>query len=340
MDDRSRRRRRHPPRPTSRAASLVVAVAAVTVGSLALAGALGVGAAHVLRRDVQHLAADASHAEAARVAAALPARGVLLDTTIPATTSHFRARTALVYLPPAALGPHPVALPVAILLSGQSRGASPEDLETGGHIRETMDAIAARDHGRTPIVVVPDQLTDGSVNPMCVDGPLGNALSYLTVDVPAWIRSHYDVETAARDWTIGGFSEGGTCAIQLGAGRPDLFGNLIDVSGERVPSIGSVAKTIRVGFAGNVRAYDAALPATELARHTPYRDSDAFFAAGQDDRTYGPVLPVMSALVRKAGMRVTTFVVPAGVHGWGTASQAIAAGMAWLQPRVGLGPSA
>ncbi|WP_416392932.1 MULTISPECIES: alpha/beta hydrolase [unclassified Curtobacterium] len=267
----------------------------------------------------------------------LPATGRLLRVTIPATRSHFAARQALLYLPPAALTADPPALPVDVLLSGQSRGAGPDDVQTGGQIERTMDALATLDRGLAPVVVVPDQLGPQSANPMCVDGKLGNSRTYLTQDVPAWVTSHLRVQTAASAWTIGGFSQGGTCAIQLGAGDPARFGNLIDVSGEDGPSLGSVTKTITEGFAGNRAAWAAAQPAALLRAGAPFRDSNAFFAAGALDTTYGPVMPVMAELARAAGMHVATWVVPGGRHSWVTARAALAAGLDWLQPRVGLG---
>lgn len=267
----------------------------------------------------------------------LPATGRLLRVTIPATRSHFAARQALLYLPPAALTADPPALPVDVLLSGQSRGAGPDDVQTGGQIERTMDALATLDRGLAPVVVVPDQLGPQSANPMCVDGKLGNSRTYLTQDVPAWVTSHLRVQTAASAWTIGGFSQGGTCAIQLGAGDPARFGNLIDVSGEDGPSLGSVTKTITEGFAGNRAAWAAAQPAALLRAGAPFRDSNAFFAAGALDTTYGPVMPVMAERARAAGMHVATWVVPGGRHSWVTARAALAAGLDWLQPRVGLG---
>ncbi|MGG7306385.1 alpha/beta hydrolase [Curtobacterium sp. AB451] len=267
----------------------------------------------------------------------LPVTGRLLRVTIPATRSHFAARQALLYLPPAALTADPPALPVDVLLSGQSRGAGPDDVQTGGQIERTMDALATLDRGLAPVVVVPDQLGPQSANPMCVDGKLGNSRTYLTQDVPAWVTSHLRVQTAASAWTIGGFSQGGTCAIQLGAGDPARFGNLIDVSGEDGPSLGSVTKTITEGFAGNRAAWAAAQPAALLRAGAPFRDSNAFFAAGALDTTYGPVMPAMAERARAAGMHVATWVVPGGRHSWVTARAALAAGLDWLQPRVGLG---
>lgn len=269
----------------------------------------------------------------------MPTAGRLLHETIPATTSHFAARQALVYLPPAALTADPPHLPVDVLLSGQSRGAGPNDVQSGGQIEQTMNALATVDRGLTPIVVVPDQLGPRSSNPMCVDGELGNSRTYLTKDVPAWITSHLTVQTAASAWTIGGFSQGGTCAIQLGAGDPSRFGNLIDVSGEDGPTLGNTAETIADGFAGSRAAWLAAQPEALLRANAPYRDTNAFFAVGQLDTTYGSVMPVQAARARAAGMHVATWVVPGDKHNWTTARAALAAGLAWMQSRIGLAPA-
>lgn len=270
----------------------------------------------------------------------LPTSGRLIRVTIPATTSHFVARAALLYLPPAALVADPPPLPVAVLMSGQSKGAGPDDVANAGHIQQTMDAIADLHRGLAPIVVVPDQLGPASGNPMCVDGPLGNSRTYLEQDVPAWITSHLRVQTGAAAWTIGGFSQGGTCAIQLGAGDPARFGNVIDVSGELGPALGTQAETIARGFSGNVAAWRAAQPDAVMAARAPYRATWAFFTAAQLDRQYGPAMPVVAAHAAAAGMHVTRWVLPGARHNWIMARTAIAAGMAWLEPRVGLAPSA
>lgn len=268
----------------------------------------------------------------------LPQQGRLLHVAIPGTRSHFVARDALLWLPPAALVADPPPLPVTVLMSGQSRGAGPDDVETGGHIAHTMDAIAGLHRGLAPIVVVPDQLGPRSGNPMCVDGPLGNSRTYLEQDVPAWITSHLRVQTGATAWTVGGFSQGGTCAIQLGAGDPQRFGNVIDVSGELGPTELTRAETLH-GFGGSVAAWRAAQPIAVMAQHGPYTGTSAFFTAAQLDRHYGPAMPVVAAHAAAAGMHVTRWVVPGGGHDWAMARAAIAAGMAWLEPRVGLAAS-
>jgi S-formylglutathione hydrolase FrmB len=173
---------------------------------------------------------------------------------------------------------------------------------------------------------------------MCVDGPLGNSRTYLEQDVPAWITSHLRVQTGATAWTVGGFSQGGTCAIQLGAGDPQRFGNVIDVSGELGPTESTRAETLH-GFGGSVAAWRAAQPIAVMAQHGPYTGTSAFFTAAQLDRHYGPAMPVVAAHAAAAGMHVTRWIVPGGGHDWAMARAAIAAGMAWLEPRVGLAAS-
>ncbi len=272
--------------------------------------------------------------------AGMPDKGEYGSVSIPGKVSHFNPRPAIVYLPPAALVPHPPALPVLIVMSGQGPGAAPYNVVDAGHFIATLNRIARSHHGLTPIVVIPDQLRSPTNNPMCVDGPLGNSATYLTVDLRRWMKSHFRIEAGARAWTVAGFSEGGTCAVQLAAKDPNLFGSFIDVSGQHGPELGSVHSTIVRGFRGDVAAYVFAQPITIMKRHGPYPHTEAFFATGANDSRYGPVLPILSAAARRAGMHVTTFVVPGASHDWAAAAIGLARGADWLMPRVGLAPTA
>ncbi|MFW8745018.1 alpha/beta hydrolase, partial [Mesorhizobium japonicum] len=247
----------------------------------------------------------------------MPARGLVGRVDIPGTVSHFVARGAYVYLPPAALVPHPVRLPVMIMLSGQPGG--PDDVVKAGALAAIMDARAKAHHGLAPIVVVPDQLGDPDSNPMCVDSTrLGNVETYLTVDVPRWIRTHLAVQPSPAAWAIGGFSEGGTCSIQLGAGHPGLFTAIFDVSGQVAPVKGSLQNTVLVGFDGDAARYRAAAPENLLIAHTPYHDAVAVFGSGEDDARYGPGVDRIAAAARAAGIRVTRAVAPGTAHDWHT----------------------
>ncbi|MEV7934074.1 alpha/beta hydrolase-fold protein [Curtobacterium sp. NPDC089185] len=266
----------------------------------------------------------------------LPAHGRYGSVRIPGTVSHFRARPALVWLPPAALVDHAPELPVVVMLSGQGPGAAPANILEAGRMADRLDEVARRHHGLAPIVVMPDQLAEATNNPMCVDGPLGNSATYLTRDVPAWVQAHLHAATDGADWAVSGFSQGGTCALQLGAGRPDRFGSWIDVSGQLGPVLRDRDDTITRGFRGDSAAFRAAQPLRVLAEHAPYPDSAAFIAAGADDTRYGPVVPRVAAAARAAGVAVTERVVEDGGHDWHTAGVALAEGVVWFMHRTHL----
>jgi S-formylglutathione hydrolase FrmB len=264
------------------------------------------------------------------VAAREPEHGEIASVIIPATTSRFVARPAIVYLPPAALVARPMRLPVIIALSGQSRGAGPADLVRSGDLAATMDHIAATHHGVAPIVVVPDQLGPASANPMCVDShALGNAATYVLHDVRSWVRSHLPVRTDRTAWTIAGFSEGGTCAIQFAAAHPEIFGSLVDVSGENAPTNGTLTHTIQIGFGGDAMAYRRATPAWVLAHHR-YPAEQAYFAAGARDAIDRRTMPVMAARARAAGMTTRLRFIPGVRHNWRVGGS----GFAWAFDRL------
>lgn len=280
-------------------------------------------------------AVSASPSASPVVPVELPLKGHLGSVVIPAVTSHFAARDAIVYLPPAALVPNAPALPVLELLSGQP--GAPANLVTAGQLPEILDAYALAHHGLAPIVVIPDQLGAPQNNPLCVDSPLGNSASYLTVDVPAWIRAHLHVRSDRNDWAIGGFSQGGTCAIQLGAKYPELFGGILDISGQLAPHRGSVAATIHDAFGGSVARYRAATPLALLAAGAPYSDTFAVFASGQNDTRFGPGAVMVATAAAAAGMTVSTIVSPGTAHDWHTVQYALRTGIPLLATHWGLG---
>jgi enterochelin esterase-like enzyme len=232
--------------------------------------------------------------------ATMPKTGTLTTVVIPASESGFTARPAIVYLPPAALTADPPKLPVLIMMSGQP--GNPEDPLVTVKLRESLDAYAAAHDGLAPIVVSPDQLGDPSHNPMCVDSPLGNSQSYLTVDVPNWIRSNLNVIDDAHYWGIGGLSQGGTCSIQLGSAFPNLFGVILDASGEEYPRIGDAQKTADAAFGGSLDRYEAAYPENIMQKHGPYADTFAVFGVGSNDDAFLPQVKAIYADAQAAGM--------------------------------------
>jgi S-formylglutathione hydrolase FrmB len=261
----------------------------------------------------------------------MPGVGRVATVTIPATTSHFHARTAYVYLPPAALVAHPARLPVLVMLSGEPGG--PIQLFTSGGMKAVLDSYARSHRGLAPIVVAPDQLGAFDHNPLCVDGRLGNAASYVTVDVPNWIHRHLVTEKGPAAWGIGGFSEGGTCAIQFGAAKPQLFGSIIDISGQTAPTVGSLQQTIQTGFAGSRTRYEAAIPLNIMVAHGHYTHTLALFSYGAEDARYGPQSREVAGEAKTAGMETRTFVSPGTAHDWHTVNFALKATLPFVSVR-------
>jgi len=264
----------------------------------------------------------------------MPRRGRVGSVVIPGTRSHFTAGPALVYLPPAALVASAPALPVVMLMSGQP--GTPSAVMQAGRIPSLLNRIASRNHGLAPIVIVPDQLGSPSGNPMCVNGPLGNSATYLTVDVPNWIRTHLHVVQGRRAWAVGGFSQGATCSLQFGTEFPGLFGSFIDVSGQKYPTLTSDQAAIDQGFGGSAAAFARAKPAAVMHRHGPYADTVGFFAAGQDDARYRLNMTAMADLAARSKIQVRRYIAIGSAHDWTTASNSLAVAIASLYPRLGL----
>lgn len=262
----------------------------------------------------------------------MPVRGRIGTVRIPATVSGFNARPAEVYLPPAALVSNPPVLPVIEMFSGQP--GSPIDIFESARFATYLNAYARAHNGLAPIVVVPDQLSAPEHNPMCVDSPLGRSATYLTVDVPDWIRTHLRVGSDRASWAIGGYSQGGTCSIQFGAGHPERYGAILDISGEVAPTIGS--QTIEKGFAGSTAAYHAALPLTLLAKNAPFTHTFGIFGVGQDDTRYGPELKTVATAAAQAGMTTRLIQSPDSGHDWNTVRYVLQRAMSPLAADLGL----
>lgn len=267
----------------------------------------------------------------------LPATGRVGVVRIPATVSRFPARAAVVYLPPAALTARPPVLPVLYAFSGQP--GAPADVFTAGRIAQTMDAFAAGHDGIAPIVVAADQLGGPGRNPMCVDSrAFGDSATYLLKDVPAWIEAHFRVSSDPAAWSVFGYSQGATCAVQFLTGHPERFGSALASSSELGPTLGDRASTVRSGFGGSTRAFDDAQPAHLMARNAPYADSTLVLGVGQNDAKYSAFARILAADATRAGIRTRLIVSPGSAHDWNTVRYTLRNGFPDIARRLGLTP--
>ncbi|MDP9989207.1 alpha/beta hydrolase-fold protein [Arthrobacter sp. KFRI-F3372] len=264
----------------------------------------------------------------------LPTGGTISSVQIPGPVSGFSPGTGYVYLPPAYQAQDRPLLPVLVLVAGQP--GSPSDWVSSGRLKETMDAFAAAHQGLAPVVIVPDANGSGTGNTMCMNSAIANADTYLAVDVPAWVRSTLSVDLNPRRWAFGGFSFGGTCAIQMAALHPDIYPSAIDLSGEAEPALSADrAETVRRAFAGNTGAFTALTP-LEVMAHTRYPNSAVYFAAGAQDGTFSAYMAQVSGAAKQAGMDVIAVPVPGLGHSWGVPQQALGPALDWLAYRLGL----
>jgi S-formylglutathione hydrolase FrmB len=244
----------------------------------------------------------------------LPADGVIRTVSIPGTSSGLQTRTSYVYLPPAYFAANRPSLPVLVLVPGQPGG--PADWLTGGALLPRMAAFAGRHGGVAPVVVVVDPNGSQSANNLCMDSDLAKADTYLSVDVPRWIAATLDVDTNPRQWAVGGFSFGATCAVQLVTRHPDVYTGFLSFASEREPALAKERqKTVDAAFHGDTAAFDAQVPLT-LMKERRYDGKVAYFAAGATDPEFVANLETLAAAARGAGFTVETDVVQRTGHSW------------------------
>ncbi|MFR0620073.1 alpha/beta hydrolase-fold protein [Bifidobacterium thermophilum] len=253
----------------------------------------------------------------------MPEAGEIRTVDIPATASHFKARNADVYLPPAALSRKPPALPVMVMFAGQP--GSPDRFFNASGIAMTLNDYAAKHHGLAPIVVSPDQNGAATQNSLCADTPVyGKAETYLTVDVTKWIRRTLPVSTSPNDWLIGGFSQGGTCSTQLGPAHPELYGHIYAADGELAPTYHDREATITRYFNGDAKLYQRHVPTEIIKRNAPSKQT-LFSIAGEWDTKSQRNAAIIAKAAKQAGMTVHLATAKGSGHDWHTVNTGLAA---------------
>jgi S-formylglutathione hydrolase FrmB len=263
----------------------------------------------------------------------VPAEGELRKAFIPGDQSGMNVRDAYIYLPPAYFAQNRPALPVLVLVAGQPGG--PADWLTGGQLQSHLDSYAAAHGGVAPVVVVPDANGSQSANTMCMDSRIAHADTYLSEDVPNWIKSTLAVDTNHSRWAAGGFSFGGTCALQLGTRHPDLFPAVLSFSGEAEPAIAKERqKTIDASFPGDPEAFNRQTPLA-IMKEQRFDGSGLYLTAGQDDPEFVAYLRTLAAAATEAGFTVRAHEVEHTGHSWDTSSKRIADALDFLAERWG-----
>lgn len=238
------------------------------------------------------------------------------------------------YLPPAYQTATRPSLPVLVLFSGQPGG--PADWLTGGQLRSQLDRFAEAHHGVAPVTVVVDPNGTGNGNTMCMDSLIAQADTYLSQDVPAWIKSTLDVSTDPRQWAVGGFSFGGTCAMQMGTAHPEIFPSILAFSAEREPALAKDRnKTIQDSFDGDVAAFESRTPLV-LMQQRNYAGSGAYLAAGETDHEFVDYMHELANAARNAGFEIEEHSIQHAGHSWDAVVRGMPGALGFLSGRWGL----
>lgn len=275
-----------------------------------------------------------SELKAWKAPGSMPGNGILRKAEIPGTASGFTAREAYIYLPPAYQTEPRPALPVLVLFSGQPGG--PADWLTGGQLRTQLDRFAEAHHGVAPVTVVVDPNGSSSANTMCMDSSIAPADTYLSQDVPAWIASTLDVTRDQRQWAVGGFSFGGTCALQMGTAHPELFPTVLAFSAEREPALAKDrSKTIQDSFDGDVAAFESRTPLV-LMQQRSFPESGVYLTAGETDHEFTDYMHELAAAARNAGFTTQEHRIEHAGHSWDAVVRGMPGALGFLAERWGL----
>ncbi len=260
----------------------------------------------------------------------MQSEGNMAQVSIPGLLSGFNARPAGIYMPPAGTVKNPPALPLVIMMMGQPGNPDP------GFQAAILNTLAAKNNGLAPIVIVADQIGNPSVDPLCLNTTrYGNAETYITQDVVNWARSHLHILQDPAHWTIAGYSNGGECALYFGAKYPNLFGNVLDISGEAYPGADESGAVLSGVFHGDLAAYQATWPVNILkAGHYP--DTVGIFTVGSNDYTYRQEAMTVNAAAQAAGWKTTYYEIYNGGHVSGALNGGLTEGYSILYPRLGL----
>jgi S-formylglutathione hydrolase FrmB len=264
--------------------------------------------------------------------------GSTVTVAIPPTRSGFRARDALVYLPPIWFSAAAPQLPVLLLLPGEPGG--PTDWTDDGEADTIAGAFAAMHAGVAPIIVMPDATGQEDADSECINSSrYGNAEIYLTVDVPAYVRATFRAATGPGTLAVAGASAGGTCSTTMALRDPDIFPTFASFSGYATPTYKNetVAESLPILYDGSEAAYLAHDPLSLLKSRT-YPASGAWFEAGMGDHAPWAAARELADAARQAAMEDVCLRGIQGGHTWAVWRRSLTDALPWLSARLGLTP--
>jgi pimeloyl-ACP methyl ester carboxylesterase len=299
-----------------------------TVGSL-----LGVNAQNQVSPQQLQAIRDRARGEHG---GAIPTHGFTIQIPIPGKESGFAARDAFVWVPPVWVADEKVKLPVIELLIGTP--GDPSDWTRAAMADVTAREFADAHHGQAPIIVMPDENGSFSGDTECVNSSRGNVETYLTVDVPDFMHSHFNAKTGNGSVALAGLSEGGMCAMMLTLRHPDKYPAFADYSGLTSPTLSEAVDppaTIRQLFGGSQAAYNAHDPLF-LLRQQKFPNTAGWYEVGTADSVPLAAQRTLVPLARSAGILTCAVEIPGEGHDFTLWERAFRESLPFLSWQLGL----
>lgn len=250
------------------------------------------------------------------------------------STGGFVPRPATIYLPPAARTKNPPRLPLIVMMMGYPGNPEPT------FITPVLDAMAKKNKGLAPIVIIADQLGTQGGDPMCVDSRTYQGVStYFNTDIPAYAEKKLNVTLDHSAWTIMGYSNGGACAFTWATHHPDIWTNVIAISPDEYPGVEESRASIDKVFDGDLAKFDQNKPAAGIAAHPgAFAGHLAVFTVGDQDPAFIPGVEKNKELAENAGFDTHYYPVPGAGHVQDALTGGIPYAMDLLYKRLGLSP--
>lgn len=135
---------------------------------------------------------------------------------------------------------------------------------------------------------------------LCGDLPLADTFPDLSVEGPAWIRAHLQVDPTPRDWAVGGLSCGGIRCLQLAVNAPPVYPGFLDFAGQDEPTFGDRASTVNAAVRGHAIVFAPVSP-LDVVKGQRLSATAGVISAGRDDVEYGPLARRVVAASTAAG---------------------------------------
>lgn len=186
-----------------------------------------------------------------------------------------------------------------------------------------LDTEIAAGRMAPTVVIFPMQTPKALLDTECtnmVHGP--QTETYLTTDVPAYVRAHFRVRADRGGWGLIGYSAGGFCTNNLLLKHPDRYAAGASLSGYASPGIA-------VGD-GSENTYNN--PAWRL-RHLPQPAVALWLGWAGDDKSTRRDSLLLASLAH-APVRITTAVVAHGGHSHAVWREMEAPAFDWLSAQL------